>query len=62
MIAVDAYRNKTRHAMATSGIDAADAPHFETRAGKRHFNDFLEHSTASAASWHARGRRDSHAS
>ena len=37
---VDSYRNKVRKVMDDTGKDvAATAPHFETRVGKRRWND-----------------------
>jgi hypothetical protein len=37
---VDCYRNKVRSTMESTGQDvAAAAPHFETRAGKRRWNE-----------------------
>jgi len=37
---VDCYRNKVRTTMESTGQDVATtAPHFETRAGKRRWNE-----------------------
>jgi hypothetical protein len=37
---VDCYRNKVRSTMESTGQDVATAaPHFETRAGKRRWNE-----------------------
>lgn len=40
MIVVDCYRNKTRAAVEGASLDIKSvAPHFETRAGKRRWNE-----------------------
>lgn len=40
---VDAYRNKMRSSMMGQGQDVAQvAPHFETRVGKRRWNERIE--------------------
>jgi hypothetical protein len=40
---VDAYRNKMRSSMVGQGQDITQvAPHFETRVGKRRWNDRIE--------------------
>lgn len=42
---VDAYRNKMRSTMVGAGQDVtAVAPHFETRVGKRRWNERVEKS------------------
>jgi hypothetical protein len=45
---LDAYRNKMRSSMIGAGQDVSNvAPHFETRVGKRRWNDRLERSKKS---------------
>lgn len=40
---VDAYRNKMRSSMMGAGQDVTSvAPHFETRVGKRRWNERIE--------------------
>jgi hypothetical protein len=40
---VDCYRNKTRVAIESNMQDVQTvAPHFETRVGKRRWNEFLK--------------------
>lgn len=40
---MDAYRNKMRSSMMGQGQDVAQvAPHFETRVGKRRWNERIE--------------------
>ena len=39
MIVVDAYRNKMRSTMIAGGQDVSTAPHFETRPGKRKWQE-----------------------
>lgn len=40
---VDAYRNKMRSSMVGAGQDVSSvAPHFETRMGKKRWNDRME--------------------
>ena len=45
---VDAYRNKMRSSMMGAGQDVTTvAPHFETRVGKRRWNERIEKSKKS---------------
>lgn len=42
-LTVDAYRNKMRSSMMGQGQDVTQvAPHFETRVGKRRWNERIE--------------------